>query len=203
MEMLKRAGINEDPDAVLVAATRRGDSHAFDTLVARHERRIFAVAERITKNREDAEDVTQETFHKAFLHLDGFQEKSLLSTWLTRIAINQSLMLVRRRREAVDLSPENGEDGFESISETFVNRSPNPEEACWRRECTAILTKAINGLGPTTRKAILLRDIEEHSVEETAQLLDMSIPAVKSRVCRGRRELSETMNRALLAASPA
>ena len=201
--MLHRGGNNEDADAALVAATRRGEAHAFEKLVLRHERRVFAVAQRITKNREDAEDVTQETFHKAFLHLDGFQERSLLSTWLTRIAINQSLMLVRRRRGDVEVSPEGCEDRLESISARFVEQRPNPEESCWQHERADLLANAINRLGPTTRRAILLRDIEERSVEETAQLLDMTIAAVKSRVCRGRRELGETMNRALLSASAA
>src|ERR1700685_1271990 len=128
METLVRGGINQDPDAGLVAATRSGDSHAFEKLVSRYERRVFAVAQRITKNREDAEDVVQETFYKAFLHLDGFQEKSLLSTWLTRIAINQALMVLRRRRGALEVSSESCEDGVNSISEVFVDQNPNPEE---------------------------------------------------------------------------
>lgn len=202
MERLRRGGINRDPDAALVAATRRGDSHAFEKLVSRYERRVFAVAQRITKNREDAEDVVQETFYKAFLHLDGFQEKSLLSTWLTRIAINQALMVLRRRRGALEVSPESCEDGVNSISEVFVDQNPNPEESCWRREHSELLSKAIDRLNPAMRRTILLRDIREHSVEETARILDMSISAVKSRVSRGRRELSGTVNRALLFASP-
>jgi RNA polymerase sigma-70 factor, ECF subfamily len=193
-----RAGCREkDPDATLVAAAKRGDSHAFEKLVLRYERRVFAVAQRITKNREDAEDVVQETFHKAFLHLNGFQEKSLFSTWLTRIAINQALMVLRRRRGALEVFPESCDDGAEPISETFADRSPNPEESCWRRELADLLTKAINRLDPAMRTTILLRDMREHSLEETAQILDMSTSAVKSRVFRGRRELGVTVNRAL------
>jgi RNA polymerase sigma-70 factor, ECF subfamily len=203
METLRRGGINQDPDAALVAATRRGDSHAFEKLVSRYEKKVFGVAQRITKNREDAEDVVQETFYKAFVHLDGFQEKSLLSTWLTRIAINQALMVLRRRRTVLELLLVSCDDGVESISATFVDQNLNPEESCWRRERTELLTKAINCLGPRTRRTILLRDIEERSVEETAQMLDTSVAAVKSRVSRGRRELSGTVDRALLFTSPA
>jgi RNA polymerase sigma-70 factor, ECF subfamily len=203
METLHRSGIDQDADAALVAATRAGDSHAFEKLVTRYEQRVFAVAQRITKNREDAEDVVQETFYRAFLHLDSFQEKSLLSTWLTRIAINQALTVLRRRRGALEVFPESGEDGVRSNSAVFVDQSPNPEESCWRREHSLLLTKAINRLNPAIRTTILLRDIREHSVEETAQILDMSIAAVKSRVFRGRRELSGALNRALLSASPA
>jgi RNA polymerase sigma-70 factor, ECF subfamily len=202
METLVRGGINQDPDAGLVAATRSGDSHAFEKLVSRYERRVFAVAQRITKNREDAEDVVQETFYKAFLHLDGFQEKSLLSTWLTRIAINQALMVLRRRRGTIEVSSESCEDGVNSISEVFVDQSPNPEESCRRREHSELLSKAIDRLNPAMRRTILLRDIREHSVEETAQILEMSISAVKSRISRGRRELSGAVNRALLFATP-
>jgi RNA polymerase sigma-70 factor, ECF subfamily len=203
IERLRRCAVNRDPDAALVAATKRGDSHAFEELVLRYERRVFAAAQRITKNREDAEDVVQDTFHKAFLHLDGFQEKSLLSTWLTRIAINQGLMLLRRRRGALEVFPESCDDDAESISAAFADQSPNPEESCWRRECADLLTNAINRLHPAMRRTILLRDIGEHSLEETAQILNMSIPAVKSRVFRGRRELSGTLNSALQFTSPA
>jgi RNA polymerase sigma-70 factor (ECF subfamily) len=202
METLHRCAVNQDHDAALVAATKQGDSQAFEKLVLRYERKVFAVAQRLTKNREDAEDVVQETFHKAFLHLDGFQERSLLSTWLTRIAINQALMLLRRRRGALEAFPESCGDSVESFSAALVDRSPNPEESCWRRERTELLSKAINRLGPKIRRTILLRDIEERSVEETAQILDTSVSAVKSRVSRGRRELSGTVNRALLCASP-
>jgi RNA polymerase sigma-70 factor, ECF subfamily len=202
VETLRRCAVNQDHDAALVAATRRGDSHAFEKLVLRYERRVLRVAQRLTKNREDAEDVVQETFHKAFLHLGGFQGKSRLSTWLTRIAVNQALMLLRRRRGALEVFPESCDDGVESISAAFVDQSPNPEESCWRQERTALLTKAINRLGPGIRRTVILRDIEERSVEETAQILDTSVSAVKSRVSRGRRELSGTLNRALQFTSP-
>jgi RNA polymerase sigma-70 factor, ECF subfamily len=88
---------NKHSDEALVTATKRGDTQAFEALVLRHRQRVLAVAQRITNNREDAEDVAQESFHKAFLHLDAFQEKSRFSTWLTRIAMNEALMLLRRR----------------------------------------------------------------------------------------------------------
>jgi RNA polymerase sigma-70 factor, ECF subfamily len=87
------------------------------------------------------------------------------------------------------------------VPEAFVDQQPNPEESCRRREHSELLTNAINRLGPTIRKTIWLRMVEERSVEETAQMLDTSVSAVKSRVCRGRRELSGTVNRALLYAS--
>jgi RNA polymerase sigma-70 factor (ECF subfamily) len=190
--------IDEDSDAELVAATKCGETHAFEKLVFRYKRRVLAVAQRITNNREDAEDVVQESFHKAFLHLDDFQEKSRFSTWLTRIAMNEAFMLLRRRRAIFEVLPESPDDGVKSASEAFVDQSPDPEESCWRRERMQLLDKAINRLGPKIRSTILLRDIEERSVEETAQILGASISAVKARVFQGRRKLRGTVNPGLL-----
>jgi RNA polymerase sigma-70 factor (ECF subfamily) len=194
MEMSYASSVDKDSDGVLVAAAKCGDTQAFEELVFRHEQRVLAVAQRITNNREDAEDVAQESFHKAFLHLDTFQEKSRFSTWLTRIAMNEAFMLLRRRRGVFEVLPDSPDDGVRSGCEVFVDQSPNPEESCWRRERTDLLTKAINRLGPKIRGTILLRDIEERSVEETAQILGTSISAVKARVFQGRRKLRRTLN---------
>jgi len=198
MNMFRTTGINSDSDEALVAAAKRGDTQAFEGLVFRHHRRVLAVAQRITNNREDAEDVTQESFHKAFLHLDKFQEKARFSTWLTRIVMNQAFMLLRGRRGIIEVLPESPEDGAKSNSEAFVDQSPNPEESCWRRERTQLLTAAINRLGPRVRSTILLREIEERSAEETAHMLGTSIGAVKARVFQGRRKLRRSMNARLL-----
>jgi RNA polymerase sigma-70 factor, ECF subfamily len=189
---------NKHSDEALVAATRRGDAQAFEELVLRHRQRVLAVAQRITKNREDAEDVAQESFHKAFLHLDAFQEKSQFSTWLTRIAMNEAFMLLRRRRGFVEALPDNPGESMRSSAEAFVDLSPNPEESYLRRERTELLTEAIDRLGSTIRTTILLRDIEERSVEETAQILGTSVSAVKARVFQGRRKLRRTVNPGLL-----
>src|ERR1700751_3865368 len=131
-----KTGANKHSDEDLVVATKRGDAEAFEELVFRHRQRVLAVAQRITNNREDAEDVAQESLHKAFLHLGAFQAKARFSTWLTRIAINEALMLRRRRRGIVEVLPENPDDGMWSNGEAFVDRSPNPEESRLRRERT-------------------------------------------------------------------
>jgi RNA polymerase sigma-70 factor (ECF subfamily) len=198
METFRATGIRQDCDNALVTAAKGGNAQAFEDLVLRHQRKVFAVAQRITKNREDAEDVVQETFHKVFLHLDDFQEKSRFSTWLTRIAITESLILLRRKRRIAEVLPQSPEDGVESISEAFVDQSPSPEESCWRRERTELLAEAINRLGPKFRSTILLRDIEERSAEETAELLGTSISAVKARVFQGRRKLRGMIDPAIL-----
>ena len=209
METFRASGVEKDSDADLVAATKSGETHAFEKLVVRYERRVFAVAQRITNNREDAEDVVQESFHKAFIHLGDFQEKSRFSTWLIRIAMNEAFMLLRRRRGVLEVLPESNDDGVESVSEAFVDQRPSPEESCWRRERTELLTEAINRLGPKIRSTILLSDLEEHSLEETAHILGTSISAVKSRLFQGRRKLlrdsrarGDALDAAPLAAGP-
>jgi RNA polymerase sigma-70 factor (ECF subfamily) len=184
----------KDSDEALVAAAKRGDTHAFETLVLRHQQTVLAVAQRITNNREDAEDVAQESLHKAFVHLGDFQEKSRFSTWLTRIAMNEAFMLLRRRRGGIEVLPDGHEDGTQSNSEAFVDQKPNPEESCWRCERTQLLTAAINRLRPRVRTAILLRDMEERSAAETAQILCTSIGAVKARVFHGRRKLRRSIS---------
>ena len=189
MENFRAHDVDKNSDGMLVTAAKRGNARALEQLVLRHERRVFAVAQRIMNNREDAEDVVQETFHKLFLHLDSFEEKSRFSTWLTRIAMNEAFMLLRRRRGVfVDL-PESADESAQPASETFVDHRPNPEEACSQSERTQLLADAINRLGPKVRTAILLRDIEERSVEETAQILGTTRSAVKARVFQGRRKL--------------
>src|SRR6202795_607197 len=140
-------GLKKNSDGALVAATKRGDTQAFEGLVLRHKRRVLAVAQRITNNREDAEDVVQDSLHKAFLHLSAFQEKSRFSTWLTRIVMNEAYMLLRRRRRVLEVLPESPDDAPESVPTEFVDQRPNPEESCWHRERTELLTEAINHLG--------------------------------------------------------
>jgi RNA polymerase sigma-70 factor (ECF subfamily) len=189
---------NKNSDEALVAATKDGDEQAFEKLVLRHQQRVLAVAQRITRNQEDAEDVAQESFHKVFLHLHNFQEKARFSTWLTRIVMNQAFMLLRRRRGIVEVLPESSEDSANCNLEAFVDQTPNPEESCWQRERTQLLTAAINQLGPKVRRTILLRDMEERSIQETAQILGTSICVVKSRVFQGRRKLRRTVNPGLL-----
>ena len=191
-------GIGKDSDGALVAAAKLGDGQAFEELVFRHKQKVLGMAQRITNNREDAEDVAQESFHKAFLHLHDFQEKARFSTWLTRIALNEAFILLRRRRGLFEVLPGSPDDDAQSSAEAFVDQNPNPEESCWRRERTDLLTKAINRLGPKIRSTILLRDIEERSVEETARILGASTTAVKARVFQGRRKLRGTLSLRLL-----
>jgi RNA polymerase sigma-70 factor (ECF subfamily) len=194
VEALHSPSTNKLSDSELVAAAKRGNTEAFDQLVSRYERRVLAVAQRIVSNREDAEDVAQESFHKAFLHISSFQEKSLFSSWLTRIVMNEAFMVLRRRRRIFEVSTERPDDDAQSLAETFADQSPNPEQSCWQEERVKFLNIAINRLSPKLRNAIVLFDIEEHSANETARILGTSVAAVKSRLNHGREKLRETID---------
>jgi RNA polymerase sigma-70 factor (ECF subfamily) len=198
MDTLRATGLDKDLDSALVTAAKRGNAQAFEEIVSRHKQKVLAVAQRITNNWEDAEDVTQESFHKAFLHLDDFEERSRFSSWLIRIAMNEAFMVLRRRRGGFEVLSVSPDDDARCSPEVFVDQSSDPEESCWQRERTDLLTKAINRLGPKIRSTILLRDIEERSVAETAKILGTSVAAVKARVFQGRRKLRSTVNAGLM-----
>ena len=183
-------------DAALVAAAKTGDGRAFELLVRRNERKIFSLAQRMTRNREDAEDVVQQSFQKAFINLQKFEGGSLFSTWLTRIAINEALMLLRRKRGSreVPIAESSTEDGAAPPLD-FPDSGPNPEDSCLQREQERILCAAVNELKPGLRTAIELREFGELSTGETAQVMGLSVGAVKARVFHGRRKLRQTLKR--------
>src|SRR5260370_31853384 len=181
-------------DAALVAGAKTGDARAFGLLVERHEGRIFSLAQRMTRNREDDEDVVQQSFQKAFIHLKKFEGDSLFSTWLTRIAINEALMLLRRKRGSreVPISESNTEDET-ALPLDIPDAAPSPEDSCLQREQERILSAAVKELTPGMRKAIQLRELGELSTVETAQVMGLSVGAVKARVFHGRRKLRQTL----------
>jgi RNA polymerase sigma-70 factor (ECF subfamily) len=187
----------DDPatkERALVAAAKRGDSLAFEILVGRYRQRILNIAARYTRNREDAEDIAQQSFQKAFVHLQRFEGNSSFFTWLTRIAINEALMWLRRKRVPSEM-PIQGSDANNETTQAldFADSSPNPEDGCLQRERERILSEAINELTPAMRKAIQLRELGELSTEETARVLGLSVQAVKGRVFHGRRKLREML----------
>jgi RNA polymerase sigma-70 factor, ECF subfamily len=183
-----------EEDASLVAAAKATDTRAFELLVERNERKIFSMAHRITRNREDAEDVVQQSFQKTFIHLKKFQGESLFSTWLTRIAINEALMLLRRKRGSREVPiAESTTEGETAVLLDIPDSGPNPEDSCLQREQERILSAAVSELTPGVRKAIELRELGELSTRETARVMGLSVGAVKARVFHGRRKLRETL----------
>ena len=186
----------EDHDATLVFAAKSGDGHAFGVLVKRYQRRILAVARRFTGIREDAEDIAQQSFQKAFLHLGKFEGKSSFSTWLTRIAINEALMFLRRVRGAREISIDDLNGNEETaLHMEMPDSRPTPEGALLESEQNKVLWAAINKLTPRTRKAIELRDLDELSTKEAARVMGLSVDAVKGRVFHGRRKLHHVLKR--------
>ncbi len=183
-------------ELVLVRAAKGGDDGAFNQLVKRYDRNVFRIAQHITQNREDAEDVVQDAFLKAFTNLHQFQEQSKFYTWLVRIAVNEALMKLRRRRPERTVSlDEEIQTGEDSVPREVADWSPNPEQNYNQAELREILTKTIQGLPPGFRTVFILRDVEGLSTEETADALELSIPAVKSRLLRARLQLRERLNR--------
>ena len=183
-------------ESALVVRAKAGDETAFTDLVNHYDRRVFRMAKQITQNEEDAEDVLQETFLKAYSHLDDFQGNSKFYTWLVRIAVNEALMKLRKRRsdKAVPLDDpiDTGED---VVAREIAVWDENPEDTYSREELGAILDEAVQSLKPAYRTVFILRDIEEMSIEETAEALNLSISAVKSRLLRARLQLREKLTR--------
>jgi RNA polymerase sigma-70 factor (ECF subfamily) len=188
------AGLDEE--ATLVVAAKRGDGRAFEILIERYQRRILAVAKRFTRIREDAEDIVQQSLQKAFVHLNKFEGKSTFSTWLTRIAINEALMFLRkgRGRREVSIGDLCGNEEPALWLEIPDSRA-NPESTFLQGERSRILSAAMNRLKPGIRKAIELRELGELSTEEAARVMGLSAPAVKARVFHGRKKLHEALTR--------
>ena len=180
----------------LVRAAKAGDISAFEQLVKRYDRNVFRIANHITHSREDAEDVVQEAFLKAYSNLEKFQEQSKFYTWLVRIAVNEALMKLRKRRPERFVSlDEEVKTEDDSLPREVADWSPNPEQLYNQEELRDILSRTIQGLPPTFRTVFVLRDVEGLSTEETAEALDLSVPAVKSRLLRARLQLRERLNR--------
>ncbi len=187
--------IVRDDESALVSAAKAGQIPAFEELVNRYEQKIFRLAMNITQNREDAEDVMQEAFLKSYEHLSEFQGDSRFYTWLVRIAVNEALMKLRKRRPnqiSLDEPVENEDDLMPREVEDW---GPSPEQRYARSELNRILTEVITELDPIFRMVFVLRDVEGLSTEETARILGLSVPAVKSRLLRARLKLRQKLNK--------
>ena len=175
----------------LVAAARTGSSAAFAELREIYAPRVYRKLVTMTKNREDAEDALQDTFLRAYMALHTFEERSSFYTWVTRIAINSALMILRRRRLHPEVS-------FDSPSETeeassgfeFKDTGPSPEHICVHRQRYACLLRSIWNLQPRLRQVIEMQMVDNHSIREIAEALEISEAAVKSRLSRARARLA-------------
>jgi RNA polymerase sigma-70 factor (ECF subfamily) len=191
--------IARDDFAFLLAA-KRGDSAAFEILCEQSANTIFHLALRIMRNHEDAEDVVQESYQQAFTHLQSFNGDSRFSTWLSRIAINAALMKLRKKHRLLDVSLDEPTAEQPSSRLDPEDQDLNPEQLYSQNERQRILSAVIKTLTPGTRKAIELRDLDERSTEETAQIMGITVGAVKARVFHGRRKLRAKLQQYLKSA---
>jgi RNA polymerase sigma-70 factor (ECF subfamily) len=189
-----RAGANDDLD--LVHASKHGDVAAFEQLVKRYDRKLLRIAQSVTHNREDSQDAVQEAFLKAYQNLAQFREDSQFSTWLIRIAVNQSLMKLRKQHAVreVSLDEDFHADGG-ALKIEVTDWAPNPEQLYWASELRNILIKTLEELRPSLRTVFVLRDIEGLSIHQTAAVLNQSHAAVKARLWRARLQLREGLNK--------
>lgn len=183
-------------DSELVARLQAGDQAAYSQLVETHAGRIYRLALRMLGNEADAEDILQETFLNAFRSIDSFQERASIGTWLYRIATNAALMRLRRKEPdlvSVDQPLENDEGDL--IPRQLFDFCCLPEDDLLRGEAREEMLRAVDDLPATLRSVFVLRDIEGLSTQETAETLELSISAVKSRLMRARLKLRERLSR--------
>ncbi len=186
-----------DNEQSLVAAAQTGDSDAFVTLLNQYSRHIYRLGVTITGNHQDAEDVLQEASLKAYTALPEFRGNSRFYTWLVRIAVNVALGKLRKRalwKESSLDEPREGEDGS-YVPLEIESWGDDPEKACLHNELQQLLAEVIQKLDPQSRTIFTLRDVEKFTIEETAKLLGLSIPVVKTRLLRSRLKLREELTK--------
>jgi len=185
----------DQPSEISLEALKAGDRNEFAHLVDKYSGSIYRLALKILNDPQDAEDILQETFVKAFRYLSTFEGRSSLSTWLYRIAVNEALMLVRKRqpdRTSIDEEIETDDGDLEPLQ--IVDWHNLPEEELLSDETHHMLDIAIQRLPQTLRIVFILRDIQDLSVKETAEALNLSQPAVKTRLLRARLRLREYLS---------
>ena len=184
----------EQSDGIYVDRARTGDSEAFRVLVERHSRSIFRLAHRMTGNEQDAEDIVQESFLRAYKQLAKFDDRASFGTWLYRIATNCSLDLVRaRKRRSEQLAPVDAEGETGDIVQAIPATDPTPERAALSGEVAGHVTAAMNQLSATERTAFVLRHFEGMRIEEVSRILDCQPGAAKHSVFRAVQKLRRAL----------
>ena len=187
------AGSDEHIEKRLVEAAKRGHSTAFAALCERHAKRLFRAAQNITRSHEDAEDAVQDALLSAFVHLRNFDGRSQFGTWLTRIAINSALMILRKKRNTPVMDLGGAEDSsIGGLNHEIPDRTPNPELHYAKREEARILNSAIQELRPTLREVVQRQQLQETSIRETAAAMGISEAAAKARLFHARVKLRKS-----------
>ncbi|MGH9711842.1 MAG: sigma-70 family RNA polymerase sigma factor [Candidatus Acidiferrales bacterium] len=181
-----------DDDLPLLDRILTGDAQAFDELVQRHKQRVYRIAMAVTSNHEDAEEAMQQTFLKVHQHLSGFERTSKFTTWLTRIAINEALQKRRRLRKTESLDTPTLTDGS-VMPKQLQDWHDNPERIYSREQMREIVESAIQSLPTMYREAFVVRDVEGLTTEEASEVLQISVPALKTRLLRARLMMREAL----------
>jgi RNA polymerase sigma-70 factor, ECF subfamily len=180
-------------DSELLQSATEGDASAFETLIRRHDRFLYRVARSVLLDDYEAEDVVQETFIKAFKHLGDFRGEARLSTWLTRIALNEAFARKRRRRNTVQLEALQLRTNAQIEPSPMIAPAQDPELTAAQKQIRKLLERAIDRLPENLRTVFVMRDVEELSTAEAATLLGLGEPTVKTRLHRARRMLREAL----------
>lgn len=186
--------LNAMNDDLLVSAARSGDASAFVELYQRHSRKVLPRLYRITKNREDAEDALQDAALRAFLHVKSFEGRANFSSWLTRIATNSALMVLRKRRTAEISIEEIYDDSENSRAWEPRDLAETPEASYGRREGERLMRNAIQRLPCIFREAVELQHNREYSTDQVAAELGISLSAAKSRLMRARKAVKRRLS---------
>ena len=187
------SALDAPSDHELIVRARHGEAAAFEKLMRRYNQRIFRTARAILRDEVEAEDVVQETFVRAFRHLEDFQERSTVGTWLTRIAVNEALSRLRRlqRLDVLDSETSQQEGGFYSVE----CKQTGPEDQASSQELRSVLTSAIDSLTQELRTVFVLREIEGLSTLETSEALQLAPEAVRVRLHRARQALRRAVEK--------
>lgn len=189
-------GLSDDS---LVQAAKSGHSTAFATLSERHRKQIFRAAYRITRSSEDAEDAVQDTLLRAYLHVTDFDGRSSFATWLTRIAINSALMILRKKRASPEIATEyNDDSAAEGPRYEITDSRPNPETCYAQSEAESMLKKAIQRLRPALRVVVQIQQLQERPMRETAEAIGISVTAAKGRLFHAKNALRRSLTPKLL-----
>jgi RNA polymerase sigma-70 factor (ECF subfamily) len=181
-------------DETLVQAAKRGHSTAFATLSERHRHQLFRAARRITRSSEDAEDAVQDSLLRAFVHLTDFDGRSSFATWLTRIAINSALMILRKKRASHEIATGYDDDfGEEGFRYEITDHRPSPETRYAQGEAETILKKAIQNLRPALRVVVQIQQLQERPLRETAEAIGISLTAAKGRLFHAKNALRRSL----------
>jgi len=181
-------------DESLVEAAKGGHSTAFATLSDRYRPQLFRAAHRITRSCEDTEDAVQDALLRAFVHMTDFDSRSSFATWLTRIAINSALMILRKKRASPEIATDCDDDfGADGLRDEITDHRPNPERRYAQSEEETMLRKAIQRLRPTLRVVVQIQQLQERSMRETAEAIGISLTAAKGRLFHAKNALRKSM----------